>query len=90
VAGRLRLKRYTQQGLDAAYAAGLVQWSGVMQLVRLRFRRRKGTMRKTLPSLVLLAALTGGVCGANAEHVTPEELAFNSLQLGTPWPTSFQ
>jgi len=37
-------------------------------------------MRKTLPSLVLLAALTGGVCGANAEHITPEELAFNSLQ----------
>ena len=37
-------------------------------------------MRKTLTSLVLLAALTGGVCGANAEHVTPEELAFNSLQ----------
>ena len=37
-------------------------------------------MRKTLTSLVLLAALTGGVCGANAERVTPEELAFNSLQ----------
>ena len=37
-------------------------------------------MRKTLTSLVLLAALTGGVCGANAEHITPEELAFNSLQ----------
>ena len=37
-------------------------------------------MRKTLTSLVLLAALTGGVCGTHAEHVTPEELAFNSLQ----------
>ena len=37
-------------------------------------------MRKTLTSLVLLAALTAGVGGTHAEHVTPEELAFNSLQ----------
>ena len=37
-------------------------------------------MRKTLTSLILLAALTGGVCGTRAQHIGPEELAFNSLQ----------
>ena len=37
-------------------------------------------MRKTLTSLILLAALTGGVCGSHAQHITPEELAFRSLQ----------
>ena len=37
-------------------------------------------MRKTLTSLVLVAALTGGVRGTYAEHVTPEELAFRQLQ----------
>ena len=37
-------------------------------------------MRKTLTSLILLAALDGGVCGTHAQHITPEELAFNSLQ----------
>jgi hypothetical protein len=41
---------------------------------------RKETMRKTLTSLILLAALTGGVCGTHAEDITPEELAFHSLQ----------
>jgi len=37
-------------------------------------------MRKTLTSLVLVAVLTGSVRGSHAEHITPEELAFNSLQ----------
>jgi hypothetical protein len=37
-------------------------------------------MRKTLTSLVILSALTGGVRGAHAEHTTPEELAIYSLQ----------
>lgn len=36
-------------------------------------------MRKTL-TCVLVAALTGGVCGARAEHITPEEVAIHSLQ----------
>ena len=37
-------------------------------------------MRKTFTSLVLIAALVGGVRGTHAEHVTPEELAFRQLQ----------
>jgi hypothetical protein len=37
-------------------------------------------MRKTITSLIFLAAPTEGVCHAHAEHITPEELAFNSLQ----------
>ena len=37
-------------------------------------------MRKTFTSLILLAALVGGVCSTHAEHIRPEELAFNSLQ----------
>jgi hypothetical protein len=37
-------------------------------------------MHKTLKSFALVAALTGGVCGAHAEHITPEELAIYSLQ----------
>jgi hypothetical protein len=44
------------------------------------FPHGKGTMRKTLTSLVLLAALAGGVCVTHAEHITPEELAIYSLQ----------
>jgi NAD(P)-dependent dehydrogenase (short-subunit alcohol dehydrogenase family) len=41
---------------------------------------RKETMRKNLTILVLLAALTGSVCGTHIEHTTPDELAFSSLQ----------
>ena len=37
-------------------------------------------MRKTFTSLVLIAALVGGVRGTHAEHVTPEELVFRQLQ----------
>jgi len=37
-------------------------------------------MRKSLTSLVLLAALAASVCSTHAEHLTPEEIAFNSLQ----------
>ena len=37
-------------------------------------------MRRTLTGLILLAALGGGACGARAEHIAPDELAFRSLQ----------
>jgi hypothetical protein len=37
-------------------------------------------MRKTLTALVLLVALTGGACGAHAEHITTEDAAIYQLQ----------